>query len=111
MADAKSLKIYKNLRKSIIEEIIENINSLDLSKDEKKKFTNELTTLKTKNKKKSNRTLPNIPKSKQCTGICKNGEECRVAMCDKNLKLCWAHMNKEEREKYKKNKDKGITEV
>ncbi|PIA12555.1 hypothetical protein COEREDRAFT_84051 [Coemansia reversa NRRL 1564] len=60
--------------------------------------------------KKSKKKDPSAPKrtikpENQCTGKRKDGSDCNGPMCSKDLKLCWGHMNKDQREEYSKMKN------
>lgn len=85
-------KALKDLRISIIEELIKKLDKLEI---------NEELVRKTLLEEKPKRKQPNIPIDKQCTRFTKTGEKCKVAICDKENKICWAHMNKEQREKHR----------
>jgi hypothetical protein len=63
-------------------------------------------------KKKSSDTTKRIIKEEnRCTGTSKEGKPCGGPMCDKDLKICWAHMTKDQKEIHKLKKDKGKTPV
>jgi hypothetical protein len=64
------------------------------------------------NKKSSDNTTKRVIKEEnRCTGTSKEGKSCGGPMCDKDLKICWAHMTKDQKESYKLKKDKGKTPV
>lgn len=98
MVKSKVNKSLNNLKKSITDEIIEKIKKLELADEEEiiEKIVSE--------DKKPKRKAPKIPLEKQCTKLCKDGTKCRVPMC--HNKICWAHMNTEQRNVYREIKQK-----
>nr|WOL75531.1 telomere-binding protein [Saccharomycopsis selenospora] len=97
-------KAISLLKQSIIDDVINKLKDLDLKEEQIEQIKDKLSIKK--NKKNSNRKFPTIAEDKKCTAKCKNGKPCQVAMCDKTLKICWAHMKKEERIKYQSTKAK-----
>lgn len=91
-------KGIKIIRESVIDEIVEKL--VELKVDE-----NIIKSIKDDKKPVSNRKKPNIPFAKQCSAMCKSGNKCTVAICDKTNKLCWAHMSKEQKELHRSKKN------
>nr|AVX51673.1 terminal recognition factor-like protein [Komagataella phaffii] len=96
-------KAISILNKSIINDIIIKIENLDIDDKDKQLIKDTITSYKQKPKRKA----PKIPLEKQCREMTKKGEKCTVPKCYKGV--CWAHMNKDEREKYRSMKK--VTEV
>lgn len=86
-------KLYQ---KAILDDLIAKIEIMDLEEEIIEK-------IKTKLNEKRKRKMPSIALEKQCNSTCKNGEKCKTAMCYKSR--CWAHLDKEERENYRKIKE------
>lgn len=89
----------KNLVKAIQDDIIQKLESLDLSPSKTTLIVDAIRKLKTSSK----RSPPLTPIEKQCLKTCKSGKKCTVAICYE--KSCWAHLNKEKRDEYRKIKD------
>ena len=98
-------KALNSLTTSILNDIIEKIDNLDLEKSDKEKVKS---TVKNYNQTKK-RQAPKIPLEKQCTETCKNGTKCTVPMCYN--KVCWAHMSKTQREEYRINKEIKVNKI
>lgn len=91
-------KAVNLLTTSVIDDIIKRVDELSLKEKERTKVLDLLNEIKTNKKK---RDPPKIALEKQCTATCKSGLKCTVPICDKTNKICWAHMNKNEREEYR----------
>nr|CAC08230.1 putative terminal recognition factor [Schwanniomyces etchellsii] len=99
MVKTKTDKTFQLLKNSILQDLIDKIEKLDINT--KEQLIDEL-----KKEEKPKRKAPTIPKEKQCTKICNDGRKCVVAKCYKNS--CWAHLNKEDREAYRSKKAEKI---
>lgn len=104
MSPKQTDRAMKMLKSSIIDDLLLQLKELKIEVD-----TEELKNTLLKTKQKSKRVPPKVEEHKKCVATCKNGKPCCVAMCDKKLKLCWAHMDGEQRMKYRKSKN--VTEV
>lgn len=94
MAKKQVNKALNSLTKSIIDDVLQKIEELEISDTDYSKIKKALTTEKL-----TKRNPPKIPLEKQCSQICKNGSKCTVPICYENT--CWAHMLKDKREEYR----------
>lgn len=96
-------KGFKIIKKALIEDIIKGLDDLNLQEKDKIKVSEYISNITEKPNKKK-RSAPSVPLEKQCKSLCKTGEKCKVAICDKKLGKCWAHMKNDERIAYRASK-------
>jgi hypothetical protein len=101
MTKRQTNKGIKIIVDSIFNDIIRQLKEFNIDDS----IINQLTADGAVTTEKKKRNAPKIPLAGQCTSLCKSGKKCQVAMCNKDLKKCWAHMSAEERTEYKAIKD------
>nr|P05476.1 RecName: Full=DNA-binding protein TRF1; AltName: Full=Terminal region recognition factor 1 [Kluyveromyces lactis NRRL Y-1140]AAB20739.1 terminal region recognition factor 1, TRF1=ORF10 gene product [yeast plasmid pGKl2, Peptide Plasmid, 103 aa] [yeast plasmid pGKl2]CAA30611.1 unnamed protein product [Kluyveromyces lactis]CAA30767.1 unnamed protein product [Kluyveromyces lactis] len=93
MANKQAEKLITAIKKDYLKEIIKKIEELDI--DKKDYIVEKLKEEKPKKK----RNAPKIPLNKQCTKETASKGKCTVAACYNHI--CWAHMNKTQRNEYR----------
>jgi hypothetical protein len=100
---------------AVIESIMEDMKALKLDEDSRHRMLELLeskkddTSFGAKQKRRGPKKREVLEKN-QCTHI-KDDGKCGAPMCDKELRLCWAHMSKEQQGAYqwkKANKKKNL---
>jgi hypothetical protein len=101
MTKRQTNKGIKIIVDSIFNDIVRQLKDLQIDDS----IINQLTSDGAVTTDKKKRNAPKIPLQGQCHSMCKSGKKCQVAICNKDLKKCWAHMSAVERAEYKAIKD------